>query len=227
MKADSMQLTLDLAHRAALGAEDFLVSHSNAAAVDMIDAWADWPRASAVLVGPPQSGKSHLAQVWRLKTGAGLVEATALSEADAANFTRPLVVENIDAGIADERALFHLLNLAREHKRALLLTSARAPGELDVALPDLRSRLRAMSLIAIGAPDSELLRAVLVKLFADRQLTVEPHVIAHLALHMEQSMAAANRIVAEIDRRSLAAHRRVTRTLASEVLAAQQADAAE
>jgi chromosomal replication initiation ATPase DnaA len=214
-----LQLVLDLPHRAALGAEDFLVSPSNAAAVTMIDGWREWPRASALVVGPKRSGKSHLAHVWRFKTGAEVIEAADLSEADAARFSGPLLVENVDRGLRDERALFYLLNLAREHGQGLLITSARPPGELDIALPDLRSRLRALPLITIGAPDGELLRAVLVKLFADRQLAVEPHVIAHLALHMEQSMAAANRIVAEIDRRSLAAHRRVSRALASEVLA--------
>lgn len=213
------QLVLDLPHRAAFGAEDFLVSPSNADAVAMVDAWREWPRGSALIVGPRRSGKTHLAHVWRLKTSAEVVEAISLSEDDAARFSSPLLVENIDRGLGDERALFHLLNLAREHGQALLITSARPPGELDIALPDLRSRLRALPLITIGAPDAELLRAVLVKLFADRQLTVEPHVIAHLALHMEQSMAAANRIVAEIDRRSLASHRRVSRALAAEVLA--------
>lgn len=213
------QLVLELPHRAAFGAEDFLVSPSNAPAVAMIDRWQEWPRGSAVVVGPRRSGKTHLAHVWRLKAGADMVEAGALGEADAARFSGSLLVENIDRGIRDERSLFHLLNLAREHGQALLMTSARPPGELEVALPDLRSRLRALPLITMGSPDAELLRAVLVKLFTDRQLAVEPHVIAHLALHMEQSMAAANRIVAEIDRRSLASHRRVSRALASEVLA--------
>lgn len=213
------QLVLDLPHRAALGAEDFLVSPSNAAAVGMIDNWRDWPRASALVVGPDQSGKSHLAQVWRLKTGSEVVAARELGEAIAREFSGPLVVEDIDRGIGCERTLFHLLNLARETGRAVLLTSSRPPGELTVSLPDLRSRLRALPVIEIGAPDGELLRAVLVKLFADRQLIVEPHVVAHLALHMEQSMATANRIVAEIDRRSLAVQRRVTRSLAAAVLA--------
>lgn len=220
MTARVQQLTFDLAHRPAFGAEDFLVSGSNAQAVARIDGWQEWPRASALLVGSRQSGKSHLAQVWRLKASAAFVAAADLDESVAAACAGPLVVEDIDRGIANERALFHLLNLAREHGRALLVTSARPAGELAVALPDLRSRLRALPVIGIGPPDGELLRAVLVKLFADRQLAVEPHVIAHLALHMEQSMAAANRIVAAIDQRSLEARRRVTRTLAAEVLAA-------
>ena len=132
---------------------------------------------------------------------------------------KTMVIEDIDRGIGNERALFHLLNLTREHGMHLLLTSSRAPGDLEIALPDLRSRLRALPVVRIEKPDAGLLRAVLVKLFNDRQLTVEPHVIGHVALHMEQSMAAAVQLVDEIDRRALAAHRKVTRTLAAEVLA--------
>jgi chromosomal replication initiation ATPase DnaA len=218
-----VQLTLDLAHRPALGAEDFLVSGSNTAAVEMIDRWREWPQAAALVVGPRRSGKSHLAQVWRFKSGAEVTAAADLDEARVAAWRGALVVEDIDRGIGDERALFHLLNLAREHGRGLLVTSSRPAGELAIVLPDLRSRLRALAVLAIGPPDAELLRAVLVKLFADCQLMVEPHVVAHIALHMEQSMAGANRIVAEIDRRALETHRRVTRTLAAEVLAAQPA----
>lgn len=213
------QLVFDLPHRAALGAEDFLVSPSNAAAVGMIDNWREWPLASAVIVGPAHSGKTHLAQVWRLKSGAEVVSAAALDEEIAREFAGPLVVEDVDRGIGCERTLFHLLNLARETRRAVLLTSARPAGELVVTLPDLRSRLRALPVIAMGEPDEELLRAVLVKLFADRQLLVDPNVIAHVVLHMDRSMTAASRIVAEIDRRSLAVQRRVTRSLAAAVLA--------
>lgn len=129
------------------------------------------------------------------------------------------MVEDIDRGIADERALFHLLNLAREQRRALLLTSEWPAGELQVALPDLRSRLRALPAVAIEAPDEELLRAVLVKLFTDRQLAVEPHVIAHCVRHMERSMAFAARLVELIDGHALATHRKLTRALAGEALA--------
>ena len=216
------QLVLDLAHRPALAAEDFLVSAANAAAVDMIDRWPDWPQQSVLVVGPARSGKSHLANVWRLKSaGEATLLASTLDEATVTLFQRSkaLVIEDLDRGIGHERVLFHLLNLAREHKTHLLLTSTRLPGDLDVELPDLRSRLRALPVIGIENPDADLLRSVLVKLFADRQLTVAPHVIAHLGLHMERSMEVAGRLVDEIDRRALAAHRKVTRALATEVLA--------
>src|SRR5262245_49403764 len=190
----------------------------------MIDLWPDWPQASVAVVGPPHAGKTHLGNVWRLKSGAARLEAPTLGEADmpAAAAQGAVLVEDLHAGIGDERALFHLLNLVREHKLSLLLTSRLAPGDLEVALPDLRSRLRALPVVAISPPDEALLRAVLVKQFADRQLAVEPHVINYIALHMERSMEAAAAIVAEIDSRALAAHRKVTRALAGEALARRQ-----
>jgi len=222
MTLPSGQLTFDLAQRPALGAEDFLISGSNRAAADIVDLWPDWPHASVVVVAPPRAGKTHLANVWRLKSGAARLEAKALSEADIALATGALLVEDLHAGIGDERALFHLLNLVREHKLSMLLTSRQPPGELSVGLPDLRSRLRALPLVTISLPDEALLKGVLVKHFADRQLAVEPHLISYIALHVEQSMEAAAAVVAEIDRAALAAHRKVTRALAAEVLGRQQ-----
>jgi len=216
------QLILDLPHRPALGAEDFLISRSNQAAADIVDRWPDWPHHSLVVVAPPGSGKTHLANVWRLKSGAARLEAQALGEADVAAAKGALVVEDLHAGVAEERALFHLLNLVREHKLSMLLTSRAAPGKLTVALPDLRSRLRALPLVTIAPPDEALLKAVLVKQFADRQLSVEPHLIAYIALHMEQSMEAAATVVADIDRAAMTSHRKVTRALAAEVLARRQ-----
>jgi len=221
MTASPRQLVLDLAHRQALGAEDFLVSRSNAAAVELIDRWPDWPHPAAIVVGPQGSGKSHLANVWRLRSTADLVAASALTDAAVATLQEgsAVVVEDLDRGIADEQALFHLLNRARESTLSLLLTSRKAPGDLAVRIPDLRSRLRALPLMELHAPDEVLLKAVLVKLFCDRQLNVDPPVIEYLSLRMERSMEAASRVVAAVDRLALTMHRKVTRPLAAEALA--------
>jgi chromosomal replication initiation ATPase DnaA len=215
------QLVLELPHRQALGAEDFLVSRSNAAAVELVDSWPDWSHPAVLVAGPRGAGKSHLAHVWQLKSGASSVAAAALRDQTIQDLEsgRALVVEDIDRGIAEEQTLFHLLNLAREKRYSILLTSRKAPGEIGVTLPDLRSRLRALPLFRIEAPDEGLLKAVLVKLFADRQLAVEPHVVAYLALHMERSMEAASQVVAATDRLSLAMQRKVTRAIAAEALA--------
>jgi chromosomal replication initiation ATPase DnaA len=215
------QLVLDLGHRPALGAEDFLVGRSNAAAVALVDRWPDWPGRAAVVVGPPRSGKTHLAHVWQNRSAAGAIPARELSERAIAMLREvgSLVVEDLDRGIGSEPLLFHLMNMAREHGWSLMLTSRSAPGDLMVALPDLRSRLRAAVMVEIAPPDDGLLSAVLVKHFADRQLSVEPQLIAWLVANMERTMAAAAAVVAELDRVALATRRKVTRTLAAEILA--------
>jgi len=221
MSGTPAQLTFDLAQRPALGAEDFLVSPSNEAALNAIERWPDWPHHALLIEGPAQSGKTHLGQVWRLASGAAQVAALDLSEADVASLdrARALLIENIERGIGNEKVLFHLLNTAREKRFSLLLTSRKPVGELTVALPDLRSRLQAVPSVAIAAPDEALLRAVLVKHFSDRQLAVSPAVIDYVATRMERSMAMAEAVVAAIDHRGLALHRKVTRVLAAEILA--------
>ncbi len=222
-KSAPQQLVFDLPVRDATGVGDFLVSGSNTGAADLVESWPAWPEPSALLVGPPASGKSHLASVWAQKAAAPQLTAVALGEATVALFqqdnVRALVVEDIDRGIGDQRILFHLLNHARETGRSMLLTSRIAPGELDIGLPDLRSRLRALAMMTISQPDDALLGAVVIKLFADRQLSVEPNVITYLTTHMERSMAAARSVVAAIDTLALTRQRKVTRAIAAEALA--------
>jgi chromosomal replication initiation ATPase DnaA len=219
MQEPPQQLVFELPHRQALGVEDFLVSHSNAEAVALVDRWPDWPVGAAIISGPPGSGKSHLANVWRLKANASLTPArtvTLQGVPELASGTA-LVIEDMGT-LSDEQALFHLLNLVREQRLAMLLTSEEAPGDLNVHLPDLRSRLKALPFATIAPPDDALLRVVLVKLFADRQLAVDPQVIAYLLLRMERSMEAARRVVAEVDRQALMLKRGVTRAVAAAAL---------
>jgi chromosomal replication initiation ATPase DnaA len=220
MTSKPEQLVFDLPHRPAAGAEDFLVSRSNEAAVAAIDAWPQWVQRALAIVGPAGSGKSHLVSVWRKRAGGACESGSELAESivERAVSDRALAIEDIDRGIGDDRVLFHLLNLARETRLFLLLTARSAPGEIEIGLADLRSRLRALPLVRIEPPDEALLRALLIKLFADRQLTVEPHVVTYLALHMERSADAASRVVAEMDRLALTSHRRMTRAMAAEAL---------
>ncbi|RUP07630.1 DnaA/Hda family protein [Hyphomicrobium sp.] len=213
------QLVFELPHRAAMGLEDFLVSESNASAVALVDRWPDWPIGAAVLAGPKGSGKSHLANIWLKRAGATPFEASAITrEAVPAMASEgALLIEDVQK-ISDEAALFHLLNLVREQRLQILLTTDTVPGDLAIALPDLRSRLKALPLAIIDPPDDALLRAVLVKLFADRQLSVEPQLVDYVLVRMERSMLAAERFVAEADRRALVLQRRVTRAIAAVAL---------
>jgi chromosomal replication initiation ATPase DnaA len=214
------QLVFDLPNRPAQDAEDFLVSASNQAAVDLVDSWPDWPNAAMVVVGPAGVGKSHLVNVWKSRSGGRDIAAGDLTEevAGGAADMPAVAIEDIDRGIASEKALFYLLNMAREHKHAVLLTSRVPPGELEVALPDLRSRLRALPVVPIAPTDDALLQGLLVKLFHDRQLLVEPATVRYILTHMERSAEAAVQVVSEMDHLALTTHRRVTRALAREVI---------
>ena len=160
MTAAPRQLVLDLPHRQALGEEDFLVSSSNEAAVELIDRWPEWPHPACVVSGPEGSGKSHLANVWRLRSGADVVAAADLTDGFVAALPErsAVVVEDLERGIGEEQALFHLLNRARESKLSVLFTTREAPGDLKVAIPDLRSRLRALPVVALSAPDEPLFK---------------------------------------------------------------------
>ncbi|MCJ2062435.1 DnaA/Hda family protein [Methylobacterium sp. J-088] len=215
------QLAFDLPLDPRYGREDFLVGPANEAAYALIEAWPNWPDSVLVLTGPSGSGKSHLAAIWAERAHAWTVQAGDIN-ADAVQHlvsNGALVIEDIDrAQDRDEAALFHLLNRARERGCPLLLTSGTGIDALNLATPDLRSRLRLAPGIAIREPDDALLRAVLVKLFVDRQLVVDLSVIDSLALRIDRSLGRARDVVAELDRDALGRQRRISRPLALAVL---------
>ena len=213
------QLPLNLTHRAAMTRADFLTGEANRAAIALIDGWPAWPDRAVLLSGPAGSGKTHLVEIWRHVSGASVVAASAAGDVEALVAAGAVAVEDLHAGPLDEAGLFHLINRCRERRVPLLMTSRLPAGALRVGLPDLASRLRAAWPITLGAPDDALLRLVLVKLFADRQLTVEASVIETIVRRMERSLEAADRIVAELDREALAGGRAISRRLAAETLA--------
>jgi chromosomal replication initiation ATPase DnaA len=213
------QLALALDHAESLARDDFLAGPSNAAALSLVERWPDWPARTVLLRGPEGSGKSHLAAIWARTAGARVLAPRALNggEVPIALATGALVIENLSEGRFDEAALFHLLNLAREERAYLLITARSAPTTWRVDLPDLASRLRALPVVALEPPDDALLRAVIVKLFADRQLAVDESLVNFLSHRIERSFAAARRAVAALDREALRLKRPVNRALAGEL----------
>jgi len=213
------QLAIDLPHRPALGRADFLVSDCNAGALQWIERWPDWPAPALVLYGPAGSGKSHLAALWRERSGGILIAGEALSRADPNELASRRAVALDDAARAPERELLHLYNCCGEAGASLLVVARDAPASWPIALPDLASRLRAAPSVAIAPPDDRLLAAVLVKLFADRQVRVAPEVIGFLLRRMERSFAAAGALADRLDRLALGAGRPIGLALARRVLA--------
>jgi chromosomal replication initiation ATPase DnaA len=213
------QLTLELPRRRTFDRSDFLVSQSNIAAVDWIDRWPVWPRTGLVVHGPQGCGKTHVCHLWRERASALILAGEELTEAALPSlFGRGLLRVAVDnADRAPERALLHLYNFCLEHGGNALMTMRSAPGSWMVELDDLRSRLRSAIVVGIEVPDDGLLRAVLFKHFADRQLHVAPDVIAYLTRRIERSFTAAEAVAACLDATALSAGKRVTIALARRV----------
>lgn len=216
------QLSLPLPRLDARGREAFFVAPANALAVRQIEGWRDWPEGKLVLTGPEGSGKSHLAHVWAELSGARVIAAASLLPAEIPGLAEaPVGVEDADriAGRAGaETALFHLHNLLRANRQPLLLTGRRAPSHWNLALPDLQSRIAGAATATLDTPDDALLSAVLVKLFADRQIAPPPRLIDYCLKRMDRSFAAARRLVDALDSRAMATGKPIGMKLAAEVL---------
>jgi len=216
--AQPRQLALALSHAESFTRDNFLEGPANAAGLALIDSWPDWPNRIMLLLGPEGSGKSHLAAIWAEQSGARATSAHSLTAAQVptALATGALVIEDLKSSDIDERALFHLLNLAREEDAFVLITARTSPAKIE--LRDLRSRLRAIPTVQLLPPDDHLFRALIVKFCADRQLAVDENVVSYLTHHLERSYAAARRTLELLDSEALRLGRPVTRALAVELL---------
>jgi chromosomal replication initiation ATPase DnaA len=218
MPSRPRQLALALDHAESYAREDFLSGACNAQALALIDSWPDWPARAIALIGPEGSGKTHLATIWAAAAGARVISGHSLADAaiPATLATGALVVEDAAAG-ADERALFHLINLAREEEAYLLFTARTAPSLWPMMVPDVVSRLRALPVVGLRAPDDAMLRGVIVKLAADRQLALDESVVSYLLTRIERSFAAARAAVIALDKEALRQGRPPSRMLAAEM----------
>jgi chromosomal replication initiation ATPase DnaA len=216
------QLALTLPHQENFAREDFLPGPPNEVALALVAAWPDWPARAVALVGPAGAGKTHLAEIWATESGARVISGRQLKDMGVSDLptalgTGALVVEDLAEDSVDERALFHFLNLAREEGAHLLLTMRVPPTGWRVTLRDLASRLRALPVVTLKPPDETLLRAILIKLFADRQIAVEETLVTYLVTRIERSFTAARAAVNELDREALRQQRPITRALAADL----------
>ena len=190
------QIALPLA--TARGAETVVLGPSLQPVIDALSSPASWPFRTAILAGPPRSGKSLLAR-WFVESGAG----EAIDGADA----------------LPEDDLFHRWNRAQADGRPLLLVTDRAPGSWKVTLPDLASRLGSALLIEIGAPDDQLMAGLIAEHAARRGLVLGESTIAYLLPRIERSHAGIELLIETLDRLSLERKSPVTISLVRDALA--------
>jgi chromosomal replication initiation ATPase DnaA len=212
------QLPLAFSHAAGRSSDDLVVTTANRAAVDLIHSWPHWPAPVVVLAGPAGSGKSHLGHIWRELSGAAELDRRRIDAALADE--GPAFLDDADLGGLDETGLFHAINAARARNHDLLISARRFPAAWGTKLPDLASRLKAAATVEIGEPDDELLAGVITKLFADRQVEVEPFVVQFLVRRIERSLATAIHVVDKLDRLALEQKTRITRGMAAEIVSA-------
>lgn len=214
--ARATQLALPFGHRPGFSAADFVEAPSNQAVLTWLDRAADWPGGRLALWGG--CGKTHLLHIWAERFGAVLWDGPSLHGLPELPERGGIALDDADA-TQDEAALFHLLNAAGEAHLPVLLTGRTAPSGWATRLPDLASRLRAITAVEIGPPDDMLLRVVLARLLADRQLAVPEAVQGWLLRRLPRTGAALREAVVRLDEASLAGGRAITRPLAAEVLA--------
>lgn len=217
------QIPLAFDHGSARSRDDLLESERLAAAVSLVDAWPSWPSPVVILTGPAGSGKSHLAQIYRDQAGAVDIVPQPGQGASERAAKMPVLIEDADRDGFDEVELFHIINAVRQHGTTLLITSRTFPPSWKVTLPDLASRLKAATVVEIGAPDELLLGQLIAKLFADRQLYIDDKIVSYMVQRMERSFAAAQVVVDRLDKLALSRRVKISRSLAAEVLEAMEA----
>ena len=216
----SEQLAFDMPVDTAFDRTDFFTSDANSAAVDAIENWRQWPQGKLILAGSEGSGKSHLARIWAEMVLAQVIEAD--GDWDAGELVQGQVcVENVHriaGNRVQETRMFHVYNLMAQNGFSLLMTGRNTPKNWAISVPDLASRLQATHLVQLGPPDDTLLAAVLLKQCSDRQLQMEPGVVAFVLQRVERSFAGVRRVVEALDRLSLQRKRPVGKRMAAETL---------
>ena len=223
----SGQLPLEFIPEPYMGKEDFMVAACNYEAFKLVDSWPDWPFFAICIYGPEGCGKTHLATIfahtvstlthWPYKIPCIKAKDINFETLEYFNLCQCLIVEDLNENI-DNEALFHLYNHYRNEGGYILFTSQQAPARLNFHLPDLRSRMNIVPSATINEPDDEMLSALFLKLFTDRQITVAPEVINYMLHNTQRSFAYACKLVAEIDNISLAKKRAVSIAIVKEAI---------
>ncbi len=205
--------------------DTLVVAEANREAALLLANPAAWPGGALALVGPPGSGKTHLALAWALEHGAETLPPDAPLERVAAAFEAAggrLVIDDA-GGQHDDQTLIRALDLARSRGGAVLLTGPKEPGAWDVTIPDLKSRLQALAVARLGEPDRALLDVVLRRLCRERFIELRHDAHVFLLENMAQSFAAAHAVAEALDALVVRGRKPLTTAMAKKALAAAEA----
>ncbi|MCB8873792.1 DnaA ATPase domain-containing protein [Acidisoma silvae] len=220
------QLALPFAYVPRFRVEDFIAAPSNEEAQAWLARTAHWPAGRLALYGEAGCGKTHLLQLWAERNGALLLDGPLLRRLPELAGSPAIAIDDADAA-PDETTLLHLMNLAAEMRRPLLLVGRTPPARWRVTLPDLASRLRAMTAVAVKPAEDPLLRALLARLLSDRQLVLGESLQDWLLARLPRHPAALREAAARLDRQALAAGGRVTRAMAASLVETIEENGAE
>jgi chromosomal replication initiation ATPase DnaA len=216
------QLPLPFAETQTYVSADFIESPSNVAALKWLTR-EEWPDRRLAIWGPNGCGKTHLLHLWTERVGAALLAGPGLEDVTSLPQAGCVAIDEADR-VADEALLLHVLNVARDRNLRVLIAARSAPARWAVSLPDLSSRLRAISAVEIVGPDDDLLHMLLVRALSQRQLEVGGAVLAWLLQHLPRTAAGMLEAVKRLDTESLQQSKPITRTFAARVLGPTTAD---
>jgi chromosomal replication initiation ATPase DnaA len=221
----SNQLSFSLPKKETLDRDNYFVSQANQGAVSLIEDWINWPSRKLILVGSEGSGKTHLGHLWASEVGATIINATTLMEQQISELSKaPVLVEDINEIQRNqpvEIILFHLHNLLHSEGHSLLMTSQILPGRLSFSLKDLQSRIEASIIAKLHPVDDDLLGAILIKMFADRQIYFSDKLLTYVLSRVERSYTAAKLFVEEVDSKAMAESRVIGKKLVRDILEAR------
>jgi chromosomal replication initiation ATPase DnaA len=221
----SNQLSFSLPKKETLDRDNYFVSQANQGAVSLIEDWINWPSRKLILVGSEGSGKTHLGHLWASEVGATIINATTLMEQQISELSKaPVLVEDINEIQRNqpvEIVLFHLHNLLYSEGHSLLMTSQILPGRLSFSLEDLQSRIEASTIAKLHPVDDDLLGAILIKMFADRQIHFSDKLLTYVLSRVERSYTAAKLFVEEVDSKAMAESRVIGKKLVRDILEAR------
>ena len=219
MTATMQQAGFEWAHKPHMRRSDFMESASNRDALGWVESWPEWGAPAIVIWGKPGSGKTHLSHIWAEKSSAAAIDPR-LAEQDLMRIV--LAQKNLILDAADQfgndRLLFHILNAVKDRGGSLLMLAEKPASAWRTALPDLSSRLLALPQIEIFPPDDEMLKILMTKLFADRQLSVDAAVVDYAVRRLQRSYAAVRAFVDATDRFSLEVRRNITVSLVRQII---------